>query len=190
MPEKNNTSTRRELLQRAAVGIGAASLMTGNVRGQAQTTQGHIVSAEQGPVWEMEPGGKRPMTFKLLSEQTGGSVSVFEEVVPIGAGTPLHIHRTSDEVIHLLEGELTLKLGTQVSTISVGTWIFIPRGTTHGWRNRGKAPVRAAYVFTPSVGALCFEEMRTMGPMQSIPQETKDALMKRAGFELVSVDWE
>jgi hypothetical protein len=42
------------------------------------------------------------MTFKLLSEQTAGSVSVFEQVVPIGAGTPLHIHRTSDEVIHLL----------------------------------------------------------------------------------------
>ena len=45
MPEKNSTSTRRELLQRAAVGIGAASLMTGDVRGQAQTTQGHVVSA-------------------------------------------------------------------------------------------------------------------------------------------------
>jgi hypothetical protein len=58
--KKNNTSTRRELLQRAAVGIGAASLMTGNVRDQAQTTQGHIVSAEQGPVWEMELGGNGP----------------------------------------------------------------------------------------------------------------------------------
>jgi ureidoacrylate peracid hydrolase len=45
MPENNKTSTRRELFLRAAVGIGAASFMTGNVRSQAPTTQGHIVSA-------------------------------------------------------------------------------------------------------------------------------------------------
>jgi quercetin dioxygenase-like cupin family protein len=190
MTEKHNTSTRRELLQNAAVAIGAASLMNGRVYGQAQTKQGFIVPAKQGPVWEMEPGGKRPMTFKLLREQTGGSISVFEESVPIGAGTPLHIHHTSDEIIHLLAGELTIKLGTQRSTINAGAWVFIPRGTSHGWRNRGGAPVQASYVFTPSDGAICFEEMRTLGPMQSISQETKDVLFKRAGFELVSVDWE
>ncbi len=190
MPEKNNTSTRRELLQRAALSIGAASLMPATIEGQAQTTRGLVVSAHQGLVWEMEPGNKRPMIFKFLSDQTAGNVSVFEESVPVDAGTPLHIHHTSDELIHLLEGELTLKLGTQLSTVHAGAWIFIPRGTTHGWRNRGKAPLRAAYVFTPSNGATCFEEMRTLGPMQSIPQATKDALFKRAGFELVSVDWE
>jgi len=164
--------------------------MTGSIYGQTQTNEGHVVSAEQGPVWQMELGDKRPMTFKLLSEQTGGSISVFEETVPIGAGTPLHIHHTSDEVIHLWAGELTIKLGTQRSTINAGAWVFIPRGTTHGWRNRGKAAAQAAYVFTPSDGATGFEGMRTLGPMQSIPQETKDALLKRAGFELVSVEWE
>jgi quercetin dioxygenase-like cupin family protein len=110
--------------------------------------------------------------------------------VPAAPGTPLHIHHTSDEIIHLVVGELTIKLGTQNSTITAGAWVFIPRGTTHGWRNRGKVAAQAAYVFTPSNGATCFEEMRTLGPMQSIPQETKDVLFKRAGFELVSVDWE
>src|SRR5882724_7325372 len=189
MAEKHDT-TRRELLQHAALAIGAASLMTGSVYGQAATKEGCIVSAEQGPIWQMEPGDKRPMTFKLLSEQTGGSISAFEETVPTGAGTPLHIHHTSDEVIHLLAGELTIKLGTQRSTINAGAWVFIPRGTTHGWRNRGKAAAQAAYVFTPSDGATGFEGMRMLGPMQSIPQETKDALLKRAGFELVSVEWE
>jgi len=188
MAEKHVT-TRRKLLQHAAVAIGT-SLITDSVFGQAQTNESRIVSADQGSVWQMDPGDKRPMTFKLLSEQTGGSISVFEETVPIGAGTPLHIHHTSDEVIHLLAGELTIKLGTQRSTINAGAWVFIPRGTTHGWRNRGKAAAQASYVFTPSIGATCFERMRTLGPMQSIPQETKDALFKHAGFELVSVDWE
>jgi quercetin dioxygenase-like cupin family protein len=172
MTERHGT-TRRELLRHAAVAIGAASLMTGSVYGQPQPNESRIVSAEQGPVWQIESGDKRPMIFKLLSGQTGGNISVFEETVPIGAGTPLHIHHTSDEVIHLLTGELTIKLGTQRSTLNAGTWVFIPRGTTHGWRNRGKVAAQAAYVFTPSNGATCFEEMRTLGPMQSIPRKRK-----------------
>jgi hypothetical protein len=46
----------------------------------AATANACIVSREQGPVWDMEPG--RPTTFKLVSGQTGGSVSVFEESCP------------------------------------------------------------------------------------------------------------
>ncbi len=89
--------------------------------------RGYIVAPEQGPVWEMEPG--RPTTFKLLSEQTGDSVAVFEEVVPVGSGTPLHIHHTSNEVIYILAGEFTFEIGEQVATGSTGTCVFIPRGS-------------------------------------------------------------
>jgi hypothetical protein len=48
----------------------------------------------------MAPG--RPTAFKLPCDQTDGSIAVFEEVVPTGMGTPLHIHHTSDQVIHIL----------------------------------------------------------------------------------------
>jgi oxalate decarboxylase/phosphoglucose isomerase-like protein (cupin superfamily) len=88
-------------------------------------------------------------------------------------------------------GELTIKLGIPVTTIGDGTWVFIPRGTAHGWKNRGEAPVEAAFVFTPSDGAMLFEELRLLAqPMASIDLETMEALRKRHGFELVSVDWE
>lgn len=40
----------------------------------ALTAKVCIVSPEQGPVRDMEPG--RPTTFKLLSEQTSGIVKV------------------------------------------------------------------------------------------------------------------
>lgn len=104
----------------------------------ALTAKVCIVSPEQGPVWDMEPG--RPTTFKLLSDQTSGSMSVFEELVPVGAGTPLHIHRTSDETIHLLAGELKIKLGTQVTTIGAGTWVFIPQTPLTGGKTVAKSP--------------------------------------------------
>lgn len=159
------------------------------VTGVATTAHGFIVTAKEGPVWDMEPG--RPTTFKLLSEQTGGNFSVFEELVPVGAGTPLHIHHSSDEVIHLTSGKLTIKLGAQVTSIGAGTWVFIPRGAAHGWRNSGHEPAQAAFVFSPADGAKFFEELRLLAqPIPSIDPKTLESLCKRHGYELVSFDWE
>jgi quercetin dioxygenase-like cupin family protein len=152
-------------------------------------TPGYTVAPDQGPVWEMEVG--RPATFKLLSEQTGGNVAVFEEVVPAGGGTPLHIHRTSDEVIYVLAGEFTFKLGEQLRNGGPGTWVFIPRGTMHAWKNSGGAAGRAFYIFAPAEGAKVFEEMRHLQvPFTSIDPATVETLCQRYGYELVSFDWE
>jgi hypothetical protein len=60
----------------------------------ADTKVGIIAKGTDGPVWDMAPG--RPAAFKLLCDQTNGSIAVFEEVVPMGMGSPLHIHHTSD----------------------------------------------------------------------------------------------
>ena len=62
-------------------------------------------------MWDMEPG--RPAAFKLMCDETGGKVAAFEEVVPPGGGTPLHIHRTSDEVIYVVSGEFAFQLGDE-----------------------------------------------------------------------------
>ena len=147
-------------------------------------TSGYIVSAEQGPVWDMEPG--RPTTFKLLSEQTENSVAVFEEVVPVGRGTPLHIHHTSDEVIYVLTGEFTFKIGEQVASRGAGTWVFIPRGIAHAWKNTGSEPARAFYIFTPAEGAKVFEELRLSRiPITSIEPVTLEMACRKYGYEMV-----
>lgn len=148
----------------------------------------YVVAPEQGPVWEMEPG--RPTTFKLLSEQTGDSVAVFEELVPVGAGTPLHIHPSSDEVIYILAGEFTFKIGEQIAKGSTGTCVFIPRGTVHAWRNTGGEVGKATYTFTPALGAKFFEELRLLQiPITSVDTATVEAYGKRYGYQLVSFDW-
>ncbi len=54
---------------------------------------GMVVLPGQELVWQMEPD--RTATFKLLSEQTGDSVAIFEELIPAGFGTALHLHHTS-----------------------------------------------------------------------------------------------
>jgi quercetin dioxygenase-like cupin family protein len=149
---------------------------------------GRIVGPDAGPVWDMELG--RPTTFKLTSEETGGRVAVFEESVPPAAGTPLHIHHVSDELIHLLTGELTVKLGSRTTSIGSGTWVFIPRGTPHGWRNSGVVAARASFVFTPADSAKFFEQLRLLAqPIPSIPAEVLGDLSQRYGYELVSLEW-
>ncbi len=155
----------------------------------ATPTQGYIVAPEHGPVWDMEPG--RPTTFKLLSEQTGESIAVFEEVVPVGSGTPLHIHHTSDEVIYVLAGEFTFKIGEQVANGGSGTCVFIPRGTPHAWKNSGSAAGRASFTFTPAAGAKFFKTLRLLQiPVTSIDPATLETLCQQYGYELVTFDWE
>jgi quercetin dioxygenase-like cupin family protein len=123
-------------------------------------TQGLIIFPGQGPVWEMETG--RPTTFKLLSDQTQGSIAIFEEIVPVGSGTPLHIHPESDEVIHILSGAFTFKIGAQVMKADADTWVFIPRGTAHAWKNTGSEVGRAFYIFAPAESAKFFENCENL----------------------------
>ena len=135
----------------------------------------------------MEAG--RPTTFKLLSEQTEGSISVFEEIVPIGGGTPFHIHPDSDEVIHILAGDFTFKLGDQLTKAGAESWVFIPRGTAHAWKNTGSEAGHAFYIFTPAQNAKFFEELRKLDqPMMSIDPATFESYGQRYGYQLIDLN--
>src|SRR4051812_13109521 len=76
---------------------------------------------------------------------------------------PLHIHHTSDEVIHVCSGKFIVRLGEKTMQAGEGDWIFIPRGLLHGWRNIGGADGRAFFIFTPGGGGKTVEEMRFLG---------------------------
>ena len=142
----------------------------------------------EGVRWEMEPG--RPATFRILSSQTGGAAAVFEETVPAGAGTPLHIHHTSDELILVRSGRFRFRTGADDGDFGPYDWVFIPRGLVHAWRNIGDADGELSFVFTPASGAVCFEELRLHGRLiPEIPEDVLIATFTRSGYELVSFDW-
>jgi quercetin dioxygenase-like cupin family protein len=149
------------------------------------TAQSLIVQPGEGRVWNMEPGS-RPATFKLLSDQTGGSISVFEEIVPMGGGAPLHIHPDSDEVIQIVTGDFTIRLGEQVTKVGAGGWVFIPRGVAHAWKNSGSEDARAIYIFTPAQNAKFFEELSKFNlPMWSIDPANFESYAQRYGYQLI-----
>lgn len=151
------------------------------------TARAVIVLPGQGPVWNMEAG--RPTTFKILSEQSDGSIAVFDEIVPVGGGTPFHIHPISDEVIHILSGDFTFKIGDQFSKVGAGTWVMIPHGTAHAWKNTGSEAGSAFFIFTPAQNAQFFEELRKFDlPMWSIDPKDFEQYAQRYGYEMVDMN--
>lgn len=87
------------------------------------------------------PSGKAKVT--VLAR--GAQAFVGELTIAEGAAVPEHADAT-EEFIHVLEGSGTITIDGQVSTVGVGTTVFMPAGAVVAFRN-GDAPLRAIQVF-------------------------------------------
>ena len=67
------------------------------------------------------------------AEQTGGSYSLMEELCPRDSGPPPHTH-DQDEVIYVLEGELTVIAGAERVSAKAGALAYIPAQCVHSFR--------------------------------------------------------
>lgn len=68
------------------------------------------------------------------SDDTGGRFSMMDQTCAKGAGPGPHKHLWADEMIYILEGEITFLLGDEMHTGKAGSMAFIPRNTRHGFR--------------------------------------------------------
>jgi len=67
--------------------------------------------------------------LKASQHSTGGALSVFETTVE--AGPPLHVHDRDDECFYVLDGELSIRCGSDVFDAAAGSFVFLPRGRPH-----------------------------------------------------------
>jgi quercetin dioxygenase-like cupin family protein len=112
----------------------------------------------------LEEASGQGMSMKLFGRETGESVTLFEQTVPAGSKNSwLHLHRDSDEIAWVLEGEFTFKIGETVTTGGPGTCAFLPRNVPHAWKNSGTQPGRVVFLYTPA-GAGRFVEGMLEGP--------------------------
>jgi mannose-6-phosphate isomerase-like protein (cupin superfamily) len=141
------------------------------------------------------PGAGRPLgrpdtaasgTLKASSEETGGAVTVFESTRPAGdtGGPQAHLHRDADEMFYVLEGEYRFQLGDRVVDAPRGTFVFIPRGTPHAFRNKGAETGRMLTVVMPG-GFERFLEARAALPPGGLTPEVNAALSREHGMEVV-----
>jgi mannose-6-phosphate isomerase-like protein (cupin superfamily) len=100
-------------------------------------------------------------TLKLSGDQTGGAFSLSEALVSPGGGPPPHIHNAEDEAFVVLEGELLLEVDGRTIPAPVGTVLYVPKGTRHGFTNVGTTPARMLFLYTPAGMERMFQEIGT-----------------------------
>ena len=63
-----------------------------------------------------------------------------------------HVHDDHADNFYVLEGTCEFTYGEQTIVGGPGTWVSVPRGTRHGFRNVGESDLRLLNLHAPNVG--------------------------------------
>ena len=74
------------------------------------------------------------VTIRVSMSDGQDGTSVLDHRVPYGFSPPLHLHRTEDEVLYVLEGEFRLKVNDQEHRLGAGDVLLAPKGVPHTYR--------------------------------------------------------
>ena len=74
------------------------------------------------------------ITVRVSGSEGQDGLSILEHRAPHGDSPPLHIHRTEDEVFHILEGEFRLKIDEHEHRLGAGEILLTPKGVAHTYR--------------------------------------------------------
>ena len=105
--------------------------------------------------------GPLGIRFLLTGDDSGGSVSVFEVLVPVGQKLPAPAHKNDayEEILYGIEGVLTWTVDGTPIEVGPGQALCIPRGAVHRFDNLGNEDVKQLAVISPAiVGPAYFRE--------------------------------
>jgi len=132
------------------------------------------------------PPPLRSISIKLRGGETGDRIMMFEETVPAGTKSTFHLHHYSDETAYVLSGEVTFKIGDEVTVGGPGSCTFMPRGVPHAWRSTGAETGRVLFLYTPATaGGLIEEQQRTGRKFASMNERELADIFQRYGWELL-----
>src|SRR5262245_30228790 len=115
------------------------------------------------PLWRAPDTGPRldvlgvPHIYKAMASDTGHQFSIWESIVPPGAGTPAHTHTREDEAFYVLSGELLIEVEGAADPLRLrpGGFLFAPRNRRHAYRNCGTVAARLLVFAIPGTGLDC-----------------------------------
>ncbi len=88
--------------------------------------------------------------FLATGEETDGKYATFEAIVPPGSGPPPHIHSREEESFLVLEGEMTFQLGEDRFVAGEGTFLNMPVGSLHCFKNESDKTARLLISVAPA----------------------------------------
>ena len=129
--------------------------------------------------------------FLLTSDDSGGTVSVFEVFVPVGQklAAPAHKNDAYEEVLTGVKGVLTWTVDGTPIEVGPGQALCIPRGALHRFDNLDSQDVKQLVVITPAIlGPAYFREAaEVIGAAGGGPPDRGEMtdLFRRHGMTLV-----
>jgi len=117
-----------------------------------------LLATREGGIDISSPG--RQSLSLLVGEETSGVLYATDVHLSPGFGAPPHHQPTEDELWYVLEGTLDARVATQAVSLAPGAFAYIPRDTTHTFRNNGRELVRLLAWNAPGGHERAFEAMR------------------------------
>jgi mannose-6-phosphate isomerase-like protein (cupin superfamily) len=108
-------------------------------------------AVEAQPIVIPPGGGHRLGNVEFLA-RTADTPRFNLGIIEIVAGRELeaHVHAEEDDAFYILEGELTFTFDAEEVPAPPGTFVLIPPGIEHGFRNDGDVPVRMLNIHAPA----------------------------------------
>jgi quercetin dioxygenase-like cupin family protein len=120
-------------------------------------------------------------SIPVPADRTGGAISAVQGTFEPGGFAPLpHVHRDEDELFYVVDGAFDFRMGSEVRRGSAGSFVFVPRGTFHGFTAAGEGPSRLVFFHLPGLDGF-FRELALLTEPRS--SELRK-LMSRWGMDV------
>jgi quercetin dioxygenase-like cupin family protein len=120
--------------------------------------------------------------IKVDGEASDGALALLDERGRRGDMPPLHVHRRDNETFHVLEGEVTLYVGTEQIAVGAGQAAFAPRDVPHTYCVES-SEARWLVITTPAGFDAFVREVSEPAPTDELPpagRHTDAAVLKQA----------
>ena len=126
----------------------------------------------------------------LVHGEPGGAYSLVEWASAPGVpGTPLHVHRATDESFYVLEGTFGFRVGERTVDGAVGAFFYVARGLEHAFWNSGPSRARMLITMSPPGFERYFEELAeglaAAGEDEEAAVDVRRALSERHDIEVL-----
>ena len=126
---------------------------------------------------------REPAIVLVAGAETGGKLALLE--IRVGRDTllPVHLHHWDDEIVYVLEGEVTFHLDGERRPGPAGACVLLPRGSEHSYSVES-AEARLLVVVAPSGTEEFYGEQCRSGTESGPDRERLVTVGARYGVEV------
>jgi mannose-6-phosphate isomerase-like protein (cupin superfamily) len=129
--------------------------------------------------------------FKAWGERSPGDHDLIEiSLEPGSAGPSPHVHRKHEELFYVVEGQFAFLVGDQqFMELGPGSFIHVPPGVVHDFRNSGSVRSRCLLVPCPAGLDRYFEEMGALSSEGKFSEAALGELRLKYDTDEVDISW-